>query len=165
MKLDFCCVCGTKADLQQHHLEPVVYTGAKRTGKSKKYDPNKPLKDCNSFELFACLFEKGFISDEATLTVCSFHHNILHGVVKYQKNLHSEMIKEALQKTKAAGTKLGRPSTISDSLKNQVVILRKGGIGPKEITKTLKIGCYSYYKIVREYDEKNGTNLRNTFGK
>ena len=154
MKLDFCCVCGTKNDLQQHHLEPVVYTGAKRTGKSKKYNPNKQLKDCDSFELFACLFEKGFISDDATLTVCSFHHNILHGVVKYQKNLHSQMVKEGIEKTRKAGTKLGRPTTIGEDTRKKVLALRAGGIGVKEITKMLKIGCYSYYKIIRSEDNK-----------
>ena len=161
MKLDFCCVCGTKEDLQQHHLEPVVFTGAKR--KSKKYDPNKQLKDCDSFELFACLFNKGFISDDATLTVCSFHHNILHGVVKFQKNLHSEMIKEGLDKVRNSGVKLGRPSNITDNTKKQVVILRKGGQGPKQICKALKIGCGTYYKIIEEYDINNSTNLKHSW--
>ena len=161
MKLDFCCVCGTKEDLQQHHLEPVVFTGAKR--KSKKYDPNKQLKDCDSFELFACLFDKGFISDDATLTVCSFHHNILHGVVKFQKNLHSEMIKEGLDKVRNSGVKLGRPSTMTDDLRDQIIFLSKGGWGPKKICKTLKIGCHSYYKTIEEYDKNNGTNLRHRY--
>ena len=161
MKLDFCCVCGTKEDLQQHHLEPVVFTGSKR--KSKKYDSNKQLKDCDSFELFACLFDKGFISDDATLTVCSFHHNILHGVVKFQKNLHSEMIKQGLDKVRNSGVKLGRPTNITDNTKKQVVILRKGGQGPKDICKSLKIGCGTYYKIIEEYDTINGTNLKNSW--
>ena len=33
MKHEHCVVCGTENDLQQHHIDPVVYGKSKRTKK------------------------------------------------------------------------------------------------------------------------------------
>ena len=83
MKLTFCVVCGTDKDLHQHHIEPVVWSRINRTAKKKYYNPNAPLKDCSFTEIFAYLFDIGIISDDETITVCSYHHHLLHGIIKY----------------------------------------------------------------------------------
>ena len=79
MKLNFCAVCGVETDLQQHHIEPVVFSKIGRK-KAKGYDDNKPLKDCTSMEVFKWLFDKGIITDDGEITVCSYHHHLMHGI-------------------------------------------------------------------------------------
>ena len=115
MKLEFCAVCGTTEGLHQHHIEPVVITNIKRKRK-RGYNANKPLKDCDSTEVFAWLFDQGVITDDGTITVCDYHHNILHGIMKFQKAQHNNLIKEGIKKARENGVVLGRPSKIDEHL-------------------------------------------------
>ena len=108
MKLDFCAICGKKTDLHQHHIEPVVFSGISR-GRAKGYYGDKPLKDCTSMEVFRWLFNQGIITDDGEITVCSYHHNIMHGIVKFQKAEHTTLIKAGIARAKANGIKCGRP--------------------------------------------------------
>lgn len=153
MILNFCCVCGTTQDLHQHHIEPVIFSGKKRKKSRQKFDYNKPLKDCNTLEIFSFLFDNGYISEEDTITVCSFHHNILHGIMKFQKANHSEMIKEALNKARDNGITLGRPTVLDNDMRGKVLELRKNGMGIKSIAKQLSIGVGTIYKVLPKGNE------------
>ena len=152
MKLDFCAVCGTTTDLQQHHLEPVVLTGLQRTRK-KKYDVDKPLKECTSMEVFAFLFDQGIISDDGELTVCSYHHNLLHGIVKFQKAEHNKLVREGQQRAKANGVVLGRPSKVTPELCAKALKLREKGYGIKSIASKLNIGVGTVYNLLQKIDD------------
>jgi hypothetical protein len=152
MKLTFCAVCGTTTDLQQHHIEPVVITGINRKRK-KKYDENKPLKECTSLEVFAFLFDQGIISDDGELTVCSYHHNLLHGIVKFQKADHIKLVKEGQERARANGVILGRPSKINPEMYIAVKELRESDIGIKVIAKKLGIGVGTVYNIMEKVDQ------------
>lgn len=154
MKLDFCAVCGIKTDLHQHHIQPVVMTGIKRK-KIKGYNPNKPLKDCNFGEVFAWLFDQGIISDDGEITVCSYHHHLVHGIVKFQLAEHNKLIKEGQRKARERGVFIGRPTKIDDDLYNRVIILRESGEGIKQIAKELNIGIGTVYKIMNENKVKS----------
>jgi hypothetical protein len=149
MKLGFCAVCGTTEGLHQHHIQPIVLTGIKRTRK-RGYNSNKPLKDCDSKEIFAFLFDQGVISDDETITVCDYHHNILHGIMKFQMADHSSLIKNGIEKARQNGTVLGRPTVVNEDLKNQLVTLRASGVPIKKIAKQLDIGIGTFYKIMEE---------------
>ena len=82
MKHPHCVICGTTNDLQQHHIDPVVYGKSKRTKKkNKNYDPTKSLKDCSVKDIFEYLHDLGHMSDDGEMTVCGYHHNILHGLI------------------------------------------------------------------------------------
>ena len=161
MKLDFCCVCGIKTDLHQHHIEPVIFSGKKRIKSRRKFDSNKPLKDCNTFEIFSYLYDEGFISDEDTITVCSYHHNIMHGIMKYQKANHSEMIKESLKKAREKGIVLGRPTKLNKSIEEEALELRNDGMPIKKIAKQLNLGIGTLYKILpKEYAVDNSVDIQ-----
>ena len=123
MKLDFCAVCGSTEDLQQHHIEPVIVTGIKRT-KKKGYNPNKKLNNCTVSEVFAWVFDQGYISADETITLCNYHHNIMHGIAKSGKAEHSKLTKLGIEKAKAQGKTLGRRTVINDSVVNKVIKLR-----------------------------------------
>lgn len=148
MILKFCAVCGTDKDLQQHHIEPVVYSKAGRKNNKRKYNPDKKLKDCTSQEMFAFLFDQGVISDDETITVCSFHHHILHGIMKFQKYEHNKLIREGLRKAIEGGKKLGRPTNVSLDTEETVLTMRKNGKSIHGIAKELKIGVGTTQKIL-----------------
>lgn len=152
MKLQFCAVCGTTTDLQQHHIEPVVLSGIERKRK-KKYDNNKPLKDCTAMEVFAFLFDQGIISDDGELTVCSYHHNLLHGIVKFQKAEHYKLIKEGQEKARLKGVKFGRPTKATPDMYIRVKELRESDFGIKTIASKLRIGVGTVYSILEKLDQ------------
>ena len=155
MKLDFCAVCGSKEDLHLHHIDPIIHTSENR--KSFKYDANKPIKDCTPREIFNALFDRGFISEHATLTLCSWHHRIMHGIVTFQKVNSSELIKEGLAKAKSEGKTLGRPSTINgeqgEEIRKKIMELRNSGNSIRKICKTIKIGVGTYYEVMGYHEE------------
>ena len=154
MILPFCAVCGTTEGLHQHHLEPVIQTGIERKRK-KGYDSKKPLNECDSMEVFAYLFDQGIISDDGTITVCDYHHNILHGIMKFQMANHNNLIKKGIQKARENGTKWGRPSIVDDDMKVKVLNFRKQGVGIKKIANTLNIGVGTVYNIMESPPPKN----------
>ena len=148
MKLNFCAVCGIETDLQQHHIKPVVFSKICRN-KSKGYDASKQLKDCTSMEVFRWLFDQGIISDDGEVTVCSYHHNLMHGIVKFQKAEHTTLIKAGIARAKANGIKCGRPSKVNDSVRAAVRLLREQGKPIRQIARTLNIGVGTTYSILR----------------
>jgi hypothetical protein len=153
MKLDFCAVCGVKTDLHQHHIEPVVFSKIGRK-KVKGYDENKALKDCTSMEVFKWLFDQGIISDDGEITVCSYHHHLMHGIIKFQKNSHTNLIKEGQRKAKEKGILLGRPTKITDEMQKQVIALIDNKTGIKTISKTMNIGIGTIYSIMKQNNIK-----------
>lgn len=96
MKMDFCAVCGLKSDLQEHHIEPIVFSDIKRH--SKRYEPKKPLCECAFEEIFAWLFDQGVVSEGGTITVCAYHHHIIHGIIKFKGYHNNFLIREGKQK-------------------------------------------------------------------
>ena len=149
MKHPHCVICGTTNDLQQHHIDPVVYGKSKRTKKkNKNYDPTKSLKDCSVKDIFEYLHDLGHMSDDGEMTVCGYHHNILHGIVKFQKAEHGKMIKEGMNKAVANGKKIGRPTNINEEIITKVKFMREKGIGIKKIATDLKVGVGTVYKVM-----------------
>ena len=78
--------------------------------------------------------------------------SIFGAIGEFERTLIRERVVAGLAKAKANNVKLGRPTTINSSVKTAVLELKAKGMGPKRICSLLKIGCYSYYKIVREAD-------------
>jgi len=154
MKLEFCAVCGITTDLQQHHIEPVVFSKIGRN-KSKGYDSNKQLKDCTSMEVFKWLFDQGIISDDGEVTVCSYHHHLMHGIVKFQKAEHINLVKEGQRKARERGVIFGRPTKVNDDMKKQVIQLIQDDVGIKVIAKRLHIGIGTVYSIMGQNNIKS----------
>jgi hypothetical protein len=152
MKLEFCAVCGVKTDLHQHHIEPVVFSKIGRKT-PKGYDSNKQLKDCTSIEVFKWLFDQGIISDDGEVTVCSYHHHLMHGIVKFQVAEHNKLIKEGQRKARENGVNIGRPTKITDDMRNEVSVLRDNKVGIRTIAKRLNIGIGTVYSIIQQSKE------------
>ena len=91
------------------------------------------------------------MSDDGEMTVCGYHHNILHGIVKFQKAEHGKMIKEGMNKAVANGKKIGRPTNINEEIITKVKFMREKGIGIKKIATDLSIGVGTVYKVLEHY--------------
>lgn len=150
MNLNFCAVCGTTKDLQQHHIEPVVMSGIKRTAKKKKYDSNKRLADCQFSEIFAYLFDLGVITQDETITVCSYHHNLMHGIVKFQMAEHSNLIKKGQEIARKRGIKVGRPTKLTKEYVDIVKEQYQKGVSIKKISNSVGLGIGTIYEIVKK---------------
>jgi hypothetical protein len=146
MKLDFCAVCGSKDDLHLHHIDPIIHTGENR--KSVKYDNTKPIKDCTLKEIFNALFDRGFISEHATLTLCSWHHRIMHGVVTFQKNNSGELIRAGMYLAQKNGVKLGRKKVFTETQAQELSQKRKEGTPIKDLMNQYSMSRATIYRAL-----------------
>ena len=149
MELDFCAVCGTTKDLHQHHIEPVVFTGIRRT-KKKKYNLKKSLGECTVYECFARIFDMGYISEDGELTLCVYHHNIMHGIVRFHKLEHSNLIKEGIKNAKKRGVVLGRPSNLTPKSAKRILEMHSKNMGINKISKACGVGAQTIYKVIND---------------
>jgi hypothetical protein len=132
MKLDFCCVCGDKEDLHQHHIVPVVLSGVKRTSDTS----------------------------DNTITVCAYHHDIIHGVIKNRSADHSTMIKKGMENAKQKGIKVGRPSKLNSNLMTKVYHMWLEEYSIRDISKTCGIGIGTTYKAIELLEKRqNGDDV------
>ena len=104
-------------------------------------------------EIFSYLFDLGIISDDGEITVCSFHHNILHGIIKFQKAEHRKMVIEGQQRAKANGTVLGRPSKLTPDMYERIKEMRMNNLGIKNIARKLKLGVGTVYSALDKIDQ------------
>jgi hypothetical protein len=126
MKLDFCAVCGATEDLHQHHLIPVIKTGVKRH--KKRYNGNIQLKDAKWEDCFLRLFDLGVITDDGELTLCSYHHNVMHGIVKFHAVEQGKLIKAGMAKAIAnGGAGPGRKPVIDEAEGKLIIEERNKG--------------------------------------
>ena len=158
MILNFCAVCGKTEDLQQHHIEPVVFSQISRK-KKKRYDGDKKLKDCTSMEVFGWLFDQGVITDDGEITVCSYHHNIMHGILKFQKAEAGKLVREGQAKARAKGVKFGRPLIITQEIKDDIVRLKQEGVGIKKIASIKDVGISTVYSAIQGLQNQKMTEL------
>ena len=147
MKLDFCAVCGATEDLHQHHLKPVIKTGVKRH--KKRYNGDIQLKNAKWQDCFLRLFDLGVISDDGELTVCSYHHNVMHGIVKFHAVEQGKLVKAGLAKAVANGAILGRRSIMNDDLISKIKNLRKDNHSMRAIAKKCDVSTGTVQKALK----------------
>jgi len=133
MKLDFCAVCGTKDDLIEHHIVPVVYnTGTNRKNfKSSKH-----------------------ATIETTITVCGKHHRLIHGQEQKNGYSHKAMILRGIKRARTLGVKLGRPSNVTDEIRTKVIEQRHAGGSLHSLAKIHRIGVGTVDKIYKEHKQQ-----------
>ena len=147
MKLDFCAVCGATEDLHQHHLIPVIKTGVKRH--KKRYNGDIQLKDAQWQDCFLRLFDLGVITDDGELTLCSYHHNVMHGVVKFHAVEQGKLIKQGMEKARANGVEFGRKTILNDKLVFKIKNLREKGHSMRAIAKRCDVSTSPVQKALK----------------
>lgn len=126
MKLNFCCACGAREHLHQHHLVPVSISGIERT---------EVMDD-----------------DVETITLCAKHHAIIHGLSTDGWLNHSKLVRDGLRKAKQKGLTLGRPSKLTDFQKLQVVELKNVGESISEIARFYQVSRATILSIIYEIE-------------
>jgi DNA invertase Pin-like site-specific DNA recombinase len=76
--------------------------------------------------------------------------SIMGAIGEFEKSLIKERVLAGLDRARRNGTKLGRPSNMTDGLKSAILILKDKGLGVRETCRKLGIGCATYYKVVGE---------------
>ena len=66
----------------------------------------------------------------------------------FERELISERVKSGLERAKANGKKLGRPSNMNDGLRSSIRLLRERNLGIKKIARELGIGVCTVYKAL-----------------
>lgn len=127
MKLDFCAACGSKEDLHQHHIVPIVVSGKKRVRVTE--------------------------FDEDTITLCSFHHHSIHEMRINRQDKHNYLIKKGIELARQKGQVLGRPSSLTEQLIITIAEKHLNGQGVRSICRELQIGPGTFYKAVERYQE------------
>ena len=132
MVLDFCVACGSKTNLEQHHIVPLALSGLPRKESEKLADVND------------------------TITLCHTHHDMWHGINREKKDSWGNLIKQgqlaAIARKRASGEtwNWGRPEREDAAeIKQKIVNLFIQGFGAREIMRRLKVGTKLYYKAIR----------------
>ena len=76
--------------------------------------------------------------------------SIMGAIGEFEKSLIKERVLAGLDRARKNGTKLGRPSNMTDGLKSAILILKDKGLGVRETCRKPGIGCATYYKVVGE---------------
>ena len=148
MILNFCAVCGTTEDLHQHHIVP---------------------------RSVSFLMGEHKDNDE-TITLCAYHHDIIHEVKRKRWDTHGNMVKHGLAQRKAKGLRVGKKPALNREMVNNIKQMVADGVGVRETMRRLKIGTKTYYFVIRNdavtiddwlNNVNNGTNniMKNIPGK
>ena len=156
--------CDAKFDLQEHHIDPVVYDPSGRRIKNVKmnriFDPKKVLGECTFVEVFSYMFTLGCITEKDTITLCTYHHNVMHGIVRFNKAEHSAMVKAGIEKARSNGVRIGRPgvTVLNDAVKNQIKEDYLIDIPIRKLVKKYRIGTNTVYSVLAEVFGEEGFN-------
>ena len=96
------------------------------------------------------LFVKNQNIDTSTI-VGDFFFNILNALSQYERDIITERIQSGIQNARRKGKTLGRPTNLTDKVREQIIALRKQGVALKRIAKDLKVGVRSVYKVLEEH--------------
>jgi hypothetical protein len=130
MVLDFCVACGSKTNLEQHHIVPLALSGLPRKESEK-------LADIND-----------------TITLCHKHHDMWHGINREKKDSWGNLISLGIRASKArklaAGESWGRPRRADEpEIQQKIINLFVQGVGARETMRRLGVGTKLYYRTLR----------------
>lgn len=101
-------------------------------------------------------YQEQFLSTDNEL-VRDVLYSLKAALAKQERFLISERTKAGLERTKRNGTKLGRPETLNNGLRDQAVELRKRGFSYSEIGRRLNVPAGSVPYLVKKVSENPRT--------
>lgn len=75
--------------------------------------------------------------------------SVFGALAEYERELIRERVRIGLDRAKANGTKLGRPSNMNDGLRAAIVALRNKGQSIRQISAGLGVGVGSVYRVLQ----------------
>jgi DNA invertase Pin-like site-specific DNA recombinase len=73
---------------------------------------------------------------------------IIASIAEFEREMIRSRIIAGQNRARANGKKLGRPSSMTPSLKSAIQLLREKGMGIKEISRTVKCGVGTVYSVI-----------------
>ena len=74
--------------------------------------------------------------------------SIFGALAEFERNLIRERVVAGQNRAKARGVKMGRPSKMNDGLRSAIQLLRKNGMGIKQIAKECGVGIGTVYSVI-----------------
>jgi len=74
--------------------------------------------------------------------------SVFGALAEFERNLISERVIAGQKRARARGVKFGRPSKFNQSVATAVLELRERGMGIRDISKNLRIGCGTIYRAL-----------------
>jgi len=97
---------------------------------------------------------KGGSDDETNMiTLCTTHHAWIHGLNPTTWNNHGKLVKEGMERSRAAGNRIGRPSALSKQKKKEVLLARKRGMSYGKIAIKFGIGKTTAHRMCNETNQ------------
>ncbi len=87
---------------------------------------------------------------DTTQPIGRMFFHIISSFASFERETIRERVIAGLDKCRQNGKKLGRPSNMTEGLRNAIKILADKGVGVRATCKQLGIGSATYYKVVRE---------------
>jgi DNA invertase Pin-like site-specific DNA recombinase len=85
--------------------------------------------------------------------------SVFGSLAEYERAQIRERVVAGLARAKAQGTRLGRPTNVTPSVKSAVVALRDAGHSIRHIARSLRIGTGSVYRILRQEADPTPTKV------
>lgn len=79
-----------------------------------------------------------------------FFLTVLGSLAQLEREIMRERINAGIARAKSQGKKMGRPSVVTESLRNAVTMLYQKGVSVRDIARTCTIGTGTTYKIINE---------------
>lgn len=106
------------------------------------------LNDLNKCNVRMIFIQNGIDTSNSTGTMM---FNLLGVFAEWERNTIVDRVNAGLERAKQNGKKLGRPTSINESLIKAVQLLRDKKLGIRKIATQLKIGVGTTMKIVENY--------------
>jgi len=131
-------------DANQRKFEMIVCWSIDRLGRSLQHLVEL-LNDCQSMRIDLMFLQQGLDTSSHSGRMM---FSVFGALAEYEKNLIRERVMAGQKRAKARGVRFGRPSTFNQSVATAVLELRERGMGIREISKNLRIGCGTVYRAL-----------------
>ena len=131
-------------DASRRKFDLIMSWDVSRLGRSLKHLVEF-MEDIQSKNIDLYLHAKGLDSSTSSGRAM---FGMLSVFSSFERELISERVKSGLERAKANGKKLGRPSNMNDGLRSSIRLLRERGLGIKKIVRELGIGLCTVYKAL-----------------
>ena len=131
-------------DVSRKKFDLIMSWDVSRLGRSLKHLVEF-MEDIQSKDVGLYLHDNGL---DSTTSSGRAMFGMLSVFSSFERELISERVKSGLQRAKAQGKKLGRPSNMNSGLRSSINLLRERGLGIKKIARELGIGVCTVYKAL-----------------
>lgn len=133
-------------DCRSGKIDVILITELSRIGRSVK-DLCNLVSELNELDVGLIIKNQNI---DTTSSAGRLFFNMISAISEYERELLSERIKSKLDYLKSKGKKLGRPSNLTDTVKEQVLYLRSKKMGILKIGKKLNLGTQTVYSVLNE---------------